>query len=211
MGGLLTYAPCGVESNHLPEKKTCMTADADLTVLLRRSLAGDTGARDTLWAYIHDQLRGMARAHLAREQSNAGLDATELVHEAFFKLDSLAIEPRDRLHFLALAARAMRQVLVDQARARRSEKRGGGQAPVTLLTRHAPDEQPGTLDVLDLQQALDELENLDERKAHVVELSYFGGLTDEEVARAMDISTATVKRDLRTARAWLATALAAER
>lgn len=186
-------------------------ADADLTVLLRQSLAGDTSARDTLWAHIHGQLRTMARSRLAREQSHAGLDATELVHEAFFKLDSLSIEPRDRLHFLALAARAMRQVLVEQARARRRDKRGGGQAPVTLLTWHARDEQTGVLDVLDLEQALAELETLDERKARAVEFSYFGGLTDEEVASALDISTATVKRDLRAARAWLATVLTAER
>ncbi len=182
-------------------------ADADLTVLLRQSLAGDTSARDTLWMRIHGQLRTMARSRLARESSDTGLDATELVHEAFFKLDSLAIEPRDRLHFMALAARAMRQVMVDQARARRRDKRGGGQAPVTLLTYHAQEAQPGALDVLDLEQALDELENLDTRKAQAVELSYFGGLTDEEVAAALEISSATVKRDLRTARAWLATAL----
>lgn len=190
-----------------------MTAagNIELTVLLRQSVAGDTDARDQLWARIHDQLRAMARSRLARESAAPGLDATELVHEAFFKLESLAIEPRDRVHFLALAARAMRQVLVDQARARRRDKRGGGQAPITLLTHHAHEEQLGAVDVLDLEQALAELENLDERKARAVELCYFGGLTDEEVADALEISTATVKRDLRTARAWLATALAVER
>ena len=179
----------------------------DLTALLRQSVAGDTVARDQLWRRVHDQLRTMARSRLARESARAGLDATELVHEAYFKLESLAIEPRDRLHFFALAARAMRQVLVDQARARRSDKRGGGQAPITLLTQQAPDKQRRALDVLDLEQALAELEGLDERKARVVELSYFAGLTDEEVAAALNISSATVKRDLRTARAWLATAL----
>jgi RNA polymerase sigma factor (TIGR02999 family) len=105
-----------------------------LTVLLRQSVTGDTAAREQLWARVHDQLRSMARGRLARESSSTALDATELVHEAFFKLESLTIEPRDRLHFLALAARAMRQVLVEQARARRRDKRGGGQAPVTLLT-----------------------------------------------------------------------------
>ncbi len=179
----------------------------EITLLLRQSVAGDTTAREQLWMRVHAQLRAMARNRLARESSAAGLDATELVHEAFFKLESLAIEPRDRLHFLALAARAMRQVLVDQARVRRRDKRGCGQVPVTLLTRYAQEEQPAALDVLDLETALAELENLDERKARAVELSYFGGLTDEEVAEALDISTATVKRDLRTARAWLASAL----
>jgi RNA polymerase sigma factor (TIGR02999 family) len=181
--------------------------DAELTVLLRQSIAGDMGARERLWARLHDQLRSMARSRLARESSGAGLDATELVHEVFFKLESLTVEPLDRLHFLALAARAMRQVLVDQARARRRDKRGSGLAPITLLTHYAPEQQPGALDVLDLENALAELEGLDKRKARAVELSYFGGLSDQEVAAALEISTATVKRDLRTARAWLATAL----
>lgn len=182
--------------------------NVDLTVLLRQSVAGDTAAREQLWTQIHDRLRAMARSRLQRESNAGGLDATELVHEAFFKLESLAIEPRDRLHFMGLVARAMRQVLVDQARARRRDKRGGGQAPITLLTHHAPEHQTATLDMLDLEQTLAELEKLDERKARAVELCYFGGLTDEEIAEALDISTATVKRDLRTARAWLATALA---
>ena len=184
-----------------------MSADVELTILLRQSVAGDAAAREMLWMRVHDQLRAMARSRLARESSGAGLDATELVHEAFFKLESLTIEPRDRLHFMALAARAMRQVMVDQARARRRDKRGGGLAPITLLTHYAPEQQPGALDVLDLENALAELEALDGRKARAVELSYFGGLTDEEVAAALEISSATVKRDLRTARAWLATAL----
>jgi RNA polymerase sigma factor (TIGR02999 family) len=179
----------------------------ELTALLRQSVAGDMAARDQLWRRVHDQLRAMARGRLAQESAGAGLDATELVHEAFFKLESLSVEPQDRLHFLALAARAMRQVLIDQARARRRDKRGGGLSPVTLLTRHGDVDQPRVLDVLDLEQALTELEKLDERKARAIELSYFGGLTDDEVAAALEISSATVKRDLRTARAWLASAL----
>jgi len=179
----------------------------DLTVLLRQSVAGDGAAREQLWRCVHDQLRVMARNRLAQESAGSGLDATELVHEAFFKLDALGIEPRDRLHFLALAARAMRQVLIEQARARRRDKRGGGLSPVTLLTRHGDVEQVRVVDVLDLEQALAELEKLDERKARAIELSYFGGLTDDEVASALGISSATVKRDLRTARAWLGSAL----
>jgi len=184
-----------------------VSANIELTALLRRSMAGDASAREQLWRHVHDQLRTMAGRRLAREPSNRDLDATELVHEAFFKLDALAIEPRDRLHFLALAARAMRQVLVDQARARQRDKRGGGQMPITLLTHHAEDSGAQVVDVLDLEQALSELERLDERKARAVELSYFGGLTDEQVAQALAVSSATVKRDLRTARAWLASTL----
>jgi RNA polymerase sigma factor (TIGR02999 family) len=179
----------------------------EFTVLLRRSASGDVAARDALWGQIHGQLRDMARQRLAREFGHGGCDATELVHEVFFKLEPLRIEPRDRLHFLALAARAMRQVLVDQARARGSEKRGSGQAAVTLMTHHGGDQAAESLDMLDLETALKELERLDQRKARAIELSYFAGLTDEEVAEALDVSSATIKRDLRIARAWLAAAL----
>jgi len=178
----------------------------DLTLLLRRSVEGDEKAREQLWIEVHGQLRALAHGRLAREARQA-FQATELVHEAFIKLDGLKITPRDRGHFLGLAARAMRQVLVDQARSRQRDKRGRGQAPVTLVTRDLADAEPALLDVLDLDGALEELESLDARKASVVELSYFGGMTDQEVADALAISTATVKRDLRTARAWLATAL----
>jgi len=178
----------------------------DLTQLLRLSMAGDELARERIWSELHDQLRALARARLARE-SSAPCQATELVHEAYLKLDGLKVTPRDRNHFFGLAARAMRQVLVDQARARQREKRGSGQPPLTLLTRDASDQAPAVMDVLDLERALADLEAVDERKAQAVELSYFGGLTDSEISDTLGVSTATVKRDLRMARAWLATAL----
>ncbi|AKS41069.1 ECF-type sigma factor [Wenzhouxiangella marina] len=178
----------------------------DLTQLLRRSARGEPGADQALWSAVHEQLRAMARQRLAGE-SSPQCDPTELVHEAFLKLDSLALTPKNRSHFLALAARAMRQVLIDQARSRRRDKRGGGQAPLTLLTRDLSDSAAQPVDVLDIEQALTELEALDARKARAIELSYFGGLTDEEAAEVLEVSTATLKRDLRTARAWLATAL----
>lgn len=178
----------------------------DLTQMLQRAAEGDEAARAALWSRLHDQLRAMARQRLARE-SAPQCDPTELVHEAFLKLDPMTLAPRDRQHFLGLAARAMRQVLVEQARARSREKRGGGQAPITLLTRHGSESSTRSVDVLDLEQALAELERLDERKARAVELSYFAGLTDEEVAATLEVSSTTVKRELRTARAWLASAL----
>lgn len=180
--------------------------NTEFTILLRRSASGDLAARDALWGQIHGQLRAMARQRLAREFGNAGCDATELVHEVFFKLEPLKVEPQDRLHFLALAGRAMRQVLVDQARARSAEKRGSGQAALILLTQYGG-QAAEPLDLLDLEAALAELERLDPRKARAVELSYFSGLTDDEVAEALEVSSATVKRDLRSARAWLASAL----
>lgn len=178
-------------------------------MLLRRSMSGDVEARESLWRQLHGQLKSMARRRLAAE-SAADVQATELVNEAFLKLDSLSVEPTDRLHFLALAARAMRQVLVDQARARLRDKRGAGLRPVTLVTRELAGDTVVSLDVLDLEKALIELESLDQRKASAIELSYFGGLTDYEVAEALSVSSATIKRDLRTARAWLATALESE-
>ncbi|MEN1727635.1 MAG: ECF-type sigma factor [Pseudomonadota bacterium] len=183
-----------------------MTDAGDLTQLLKRSVDGDEVARDTLWRELHQQIRAMAQQRLNRE-SAASCQATELVHEAYLKLDSLQLVPRDRFHFLGLVARAMRQVLVDQARARLRDKRGAGLAPVTLMTRDLDDDQTQVVDVLDLERALSELEGLDARKARAVELSYFAGLSDQELSDALEVSTATVKRDLRTARAWLATAM----
>ena len=192
--------------------RTAPTGDPPLTELLRRSAEGDRAARDRLWAEVHDQLRALARSRLARE-APVTCQPTELVHEAFLKLSGPSVEPRDRNHFLALAAVAMRQVLVDQARSRNRQKRGRGARPVTLDTRAGNDSDAttGVVDVLDLHRAIDELAEADPRKAEAVVLSYFGGLTDDEVAGALDVSTATVKRDLRTARAWLGSALAAAR
>ncbi len=179
-----------------------------LTALLKRSADGDHAARDRVWTEVHDQLRALARSRLARE-APVTCQPTELVHEAFVKLSGPGLEPRDRNHFLALAALAMRQVLVDQARSRNRQKRGDGARPLTLDTRaHAESEATtGVIDVLDLHNAIDELAEADPRKAEAVVLSYFGGLTDDEVATALDVSPATAKRDLRTARAWLGSTL----
>lgn len=182
--------------------------DPPLTELLRRSADGDRDARERVWSEVHDQLRALARSRLARE-APVTCQPTELVHEAFLKLSGPDLEPRDRNHFMALAAVAMRQVLVDQARSRNRQKRGGGIRPLTLDTRACVDSDPNAdgIDVLDLHSAIDELADADPRKAEAVVLSYFGGLTDDEVANALGVSSATVKRDLRTARAWLSTAL----
>lgn len=188
--------------------RTAPSEDPPLTELLRRSADGDRAARDRVWAEVHDQLRALARSRLARE-APVTCQPTELVHEAFLKLSGPSMEPRDRNHFLALAAVAMRQVLVDQARSRNRQKRGGGARPLTLDTRAGAGDEANTggVDVLDLHTAIDELAEADPRKAEAVVLSYFGGLTDDEAAGALEISPATVKRDLRTARAWLGSVL----
>ena len=188
--------------------------DAPLTELLQRSAEGDAGARDRVWAQVHDQLRALARSRLARE-APVTCQPTELVHEAFLKLAGHTPTPRDRNHFMALAAVAMRQVLVDQARSRLRQKRGGGARPVTLDSHAVVGNGSGGdglasdtgIDVLDLHEAIERFEAIDPRKARAVVLSYFGGLTDDEVADALEISPATAKRDLRTARAWLSSAL----
>jgi len=184
-----------------------MTGNTDppLTELLQRSAAGDDAARSAVWSRVHDHLRRLARARLARE-SGAHCDPTELVQEAYLKLADLELAPRDREHFYAVAANAMRQVLVDQARARNRAKRGSGRPAVTLNSR-VVDGAPPVADVLDIDQAIRGLEQADPRKGKAVVLSYFGGLTDAEVANALSVSTATVKRDLRTARAWLVSRL----
>lgn len=194
----------------MAERSSYAPGDAPLTELLRRSADGDEQARERAWAQVHGQLQALARSRLARE-APVTCQPTELVHEAFLKLAGHSPTPRDRNHFLALAAVAMRQVLVDQARARARRKRGDGVRPLTLDTRGlvdaAPDATVSDIDVLDLHEAIDKLAEVDPRKGRAVVLSYFGGMTDEEVARALDISPATAKRDLRTARAWLGSAL----
>jgi len=186
--------------------------DPPLTELLRRSADGDRVARERVWVAVHGQLRALARNRLARE-APVTCQPTELVHEAFLKLSDPAFAVRDRNHFLAIAAVAMRQVLVEQARRRNRHKRGGGARPLTLDTRNAGGDVTvaKNIDVLDLHAAIDALAAADSRKAEAVVLSYFGGLTDSEVAAVLDISTATAKRDLRTARAWLGSILGSGR
>lgn len=184
-----------------------MSDSAGVTGLLQRSAAGDESARAALWSITHDQLRALARARLARESGVPTWQPTELVHEAFLKLCGLRMPLRDRVHFMAMAATAMRQVLIDHARQRDRDKRGGGLRVVTLDAQLADAGGTADVDLLDLDRALQELHGLDPRKARAIELSYFGGLSDAELAVALAVSEATVKRDLRMARAWLATAL----
>lgn len=194
----------------MAERSSSAPGTPPLTELLKRSARGDVRARDQVWSQVHGQLQALARSRLARE-APVTCQPTELVHEAFLKLVGHAPTPRDRNHFLALAAVAMRQVLVDQARARGRAKRGAGQRPLTLVSRSlaepGSDRDTAQIDVLDLHGAIDELAEVDPRKARAVVLSYFGGLTDDEIAEALEVSPATAKRDLRSARAWLASAL----
>jgi RNA polymerase sigma-70 factor (ECF subfamily) len=162
---------------------------------------------EVLMPQVYDELRRLAANYLRRERPGQTLQATALVHEAFLRLNAEKNHPwKNRTHFLAIAALSMRQILVQRARARHAEKRGGDAQRITLdesALAEVPAAEPAGVDVLALDAALDRLAALDEQQAKIVELRYFGGLTVEEVAEAIEISPATVKRHWTLARAWL--------
>jgi len=184
--------------------------------LSRRSAGEDAaGAKaDVLMPQVYDELRRLAANYLRHERPGQTLQATALVQEAFLRLSKEKNQPwKNRTHFLAIAALSMRQILVQRARARNADKRGGGAQKITLdeaviadqpaLSRHSAERDGGGLDVLALDTALEKLAALDPQQAKIVELRYFGGLTVEEVAESLEISPATVKRHWTFARAWL--------
>lgn len=182
--------------------------DRPITQLLRGARDGDPDAINRLFERVYDELRDLAR-RVRRGHATPTLNTTALVHEAYFKLvPSIGLALEDLNHFRSVVARAMRQVLVDAARAKAAEKRGGGLVRVTMTDAIA--ETPmQAIDVIALDRALTELAVVDPRRAQVVELRFFGGLDVEQTAEAMGTSTATVKRDWRLARAWLAEAISA--
>jgi RNA polymerase sigma factor (TIGR02999 family) len=177
------------------------------TALLQAWRQGDRAALDRLLPLVHAELRRVAQHQMGGERPGHTLQATALVHEAYLRLiDIKHVSWQDRSHFFAMAARVMRRLLVDHARAKRYQKRGAGAQKISL------DEVLviGTglnLDVLALDRALDALAKQDRRKGQVVEMRYFGGLTIEETAAALDVSPDTVMRDWRLAKAWLHRAL----
>ncbi len=174
-----------------------------VTAALRDAAQGDPEAMDRLFPVVYDELRRRAAAYLRRERPDHTLQPTALAHEAYLKLAGAErLRVADRAHFMALAARAMRAILVDHARRRGAQKRGGGCRPVVLdeaMVVAGPD--AGAFD--DLDRALTDLARRSERQARVVELRYFGGLTVDEIAEVLGTSSVTVKRDWTTARAWL--------
>jgi len=183
-----------------------MKDDADVTALLLAWSDGDQAAASRLIDAVYDELRRVARRHLRGERDHS-LAPTALVHEAYLKLaDSPGVRVQNRGHFLGLASRVMRHLLVDHARTRRAAKRGQGIASVQLeeATWISDD---AVEPVIELDEALQRLAALDERRSRILEQRYFGGLSLEEVAEALDVSLATVKRELRAARAWLAVEL----
>lgn len=175
----------------------------EVTELLKRLEDGDGGAVDRLYPLVYDELRGAARRAMAGERAGHSLQATELVNEAYFKLlGAEGIDWQGRNHFVAIAARAMRQILVDHARRRQAEKRGGGAEHVTLGDPAAELVLPPE-ELLALDAALTRLEAMDPRLRSVVEYRFFGGLTEPDIARLLGITVRTVQRDWAKARAWL--------
>jgi RNA polymerase sigma factor (TIGR02999 family) len=185
-------------------------AAGDVTVLLRAWGEGDRAALDQLIPLLYAHLRELAHNRLRNEDALPSVNTTGLVHEAYIRLvDVHTAKFRDRSHFLAMASRVMRRVLVDHARARSAAKRGSGATAVELTeSLLLTDEQAGSITSLDA--ALERLEVLDERQSRILEQRYFGGLSLEETADAVGVSLATVKRELRFARAWLAVELGPE-
>jgi RNA polymerase sigma factor (TIGR02999 family) len=168
-----------------------------------------SGALSDAFEASYGELRRLARHHLRRLRPGQTLTTTALVHEAFVKLVKGPVKAADRSHFLALAARAMRQILVDYARARSSGKRGGGLRPATLDGDAIPVEAIAD-EMVAIDRALKRLETLDERLARIVEWRFFGGMTEDEVASAMGVTSRTVRRDWQKARAFLFRELAGE-
>jgi RNA polymerase sigma factor (TIGR02999 family) len=184
-------------------------AKTEITALLHAHAAGDGSALEQLLPRVYGELRRIARVRLRRERTAHTLAATDLVHEAYLKLLPVErVDWRSRAHFFAIASRAMRNVLVDHAVRRGAAKRGAGAALLALEDTDATTEQPLD-DLIALGDALDRLEQLDARQAQVVECRFFGGLSLEETAEALNTSPATVSRDWAFARAWLHHELAA--
>lgn len=184
---------------------------AEVTQLLRRVSAGDPSPVSRLLPLVYEHLKAMAEGHLRQERSGHTLQATALVHEAYLKLvEQRSTDWQNRGHFFAIAAQAMRRVLCNHARDRSRQKRGGKRRRVDLSDSILLGEAPEVaLDVLD--DALAKLGTMDERKVRIVELKFFAGLSIDEIAQFLDISTATVKREWTLAKAWLARELASDR
>ena len=182
---------------------------ANVTQLLLAWGRGDATAGDQLLPVVYAELHRRAAAAMRREQDGHTLQPTALVHEAYMRLvDQRRVEWQNRAQFYGVAAQLMRRILIDHAREHLAQKRGGGAHQVTLSGIEATPDEAGPVDVLALHGALERLALLDARQARLVELRYFGGLSIEETAEALEVSPATVQREWATARAWLKRELA---
>ncbi|HUK43060.1 MAG TPA: sigma-70 family RNA polymerase sigma factor [Candidatus Bathyarchaeia archaeon] len=174
----------------------------DVTRLLQQWRGGSHEALDQLMPVVYDELRRLAKRCLYSERPGHTLRATALVHEAYIRLMNADVGWQDRAHFYAVAARVLRRILVEYARSHSRQKRGGGEEMVPLDEAVLVGPQAAST-VLDLDEALERLAALDPRKSEIIQMLFFGGLTYEETAAALDISPATVHRELKLAKAWL--------
>lgn len=176
----------------------------EVTRLLIAWNEGDRAAVERLMPLVYAELRGIAERQFRRERAGHTLQPTAVVHEAYFRLvDQTRVTWKNRGHFYAIAAQAMRRILIDHARSRQAEKRGGREERVTLDVGIASPEPANDIDLLALDEALLRLKELDEPQARIVELRFFGGLSIEETAQVLETSPSSVKREFRSARAWL--------
>lgn len=174
----------------------------NVTELLQAASQGDQAAAEALIPLVYDELRRLARSYMRRERPGHTLQTTALVHEAYLRLVSQNAGWTNRSHFFGIASTMMRRILVDQAKGHHRKKRGGGAVQVTL-DDPAVMLQESNAELLALDEALGRLEKLDPKRARIVELRFFGGLSNEEASKVLDISTATIQRQWAGAKAWL--------
>ena len=182
-----------------------VTTSPNVTQMLLAWGEGNEAARDELIPVVYDQLHRIARNHLRRERPGHTLQTTDLINEAYLRMVGQSVPWQNRNHFFGIAARLMRQILVDHARSRQRLKRGENPQHVSLTS--AEDELETGADLLALNEALETLSEVDPQKGKIVELRFFGGLTIEETAQVLRVSTPTIERGWRAARAWLQTEL----
>jgi RNA polymerase sigma factor (TIGR02999 family) len=180
-----------------------MEQQEQITRLLGELSGGNRSIVNALLPLVYDELRNMASRQLRGERRNHTLNATALVHEAYIKLvDQRNVEWQNRAHFFAIAAQAMRRILINYAKSRLAEKRGGGE-PVATFNDKFMGKEPRAEELVALDEALTRLKSMSERQSSVVEYHFFGGLTHEEIAEVLGVSLPTVRRDWRLAKAWL--------
>ena len=178
--------------------------NVDITRLLHKARSGKKDTLDLLYPLLYDHLRTIAQKHIALERNGHTIQKTSLVHELYLKLvHQSEVEWKDRVHFFSLASRCMRQVLVDYARKKNAEKRGGKNRAITLdEDRLMMEEHAGNL--IEINDLTEKLAQLDERRSKVVEMRFFGGMTNSEIAEVLNVTTRTVDRDWAKAKLWLA-------
>lgn len=175
----------------------------EVTGILQEWRSGDKSAAERLFPLVYDELKRQARKYLSRERSDHTLQPTALVHEAYLRMvDQTIVTAENRAHFFAIASRVMRQILVDHARKHKSEKRGGAAQRFSVEDIDILPEQSAA-DLLELDDALKKLETLDERKCRVVDMRFFGGMKESEIAEALGVAEKTVRRDWQFAKLWL--------